>query len=163
MNGEQKTASMIILGSTGSVGEQGLDVARRTGTAVRAISANRNAARVEEQAREFGVRACAMADADAAKDLRERLADTSIRVYAGMEGIEEMLSVRYERDDETVLNSVIGAAGLRPTLATLRCGKRLALANKESLVCAGKIVMDLAKEKGTEILPVDSEHSAIFR
>ena len=162
MNETINNRSVLILGSTGSVGEQGLDVARRTGVPVSALCANRNAARVEEQAREFGVRACAMADPEAAKDLRQRLADTSVRVYAGMDGIEEMLSVRYG-ENETVLNSIIGEAGLRPTLATLRSGKRLALANKESLVCAGKIVMALAKEKQTEILPVDSEHSAIFQ
>ena len=162
MNGKNFTPSITVLGSTGSVGEQGLDVARRAGIPVHALSANKNAQRIEEQAREFGVKACAMADENAAKELRQRLSDTSIRVYAGTEGIEEMLSVPYA-PDETVLNSIIGEAGLRPTLATLRCGKRLALANKESLVCAGKIVMNLAEKKAIEILPVDSEHSAIFQ
>ena len=159
---ERSYPSVTILGSTGSVGEQAVDVARQTGARVNALSANRNARRVEEQAREFGVKACAMADPAAAKDLRERLADTNVRVYAGMEGICEMLAVPYG-DDEVVLNSVIGEAGLKPTLATLRAGKRLALANKESLVCAGQIVMDLAREKGITVLPVDSEHSAIFQ
>ena len=159
---ERSYPSVTILGSTGSVGEQAVDVARQTGARVNALSANRNARRVEEQAREFGVKACAMADPAAAKDLRERLADTNVRVYAGMEGICEMLAVPYG-DDEVVLNSVIGEAGLKPTLATLRAGKRLALANKESLVCAGQIVMDLARKKGITVLPVDSEHSAIFQ
>ncbi len=162
MSKTSNPSSMTVLGSTGSVGEQGLDVARRTGITVHALSANRNAARIEQQAREFGVQACAMADEAAAKDLRQRIADTPIRVYAGVEGIEEMLSIPYG-PNETVLNSIIGEAGLRPTLATLRTGKRLALANKESLVCAGRIVMELARETGTEILPVDSEHSAIFQ
>lgn len=154
--------SVTILGSTGSVGEQAADVARQTGARVNALSANRNVRRAEEQAREFRVSACAMADPEAAKDLKVRLADTDIRVYSGMDGICEMISVPYE-DDEIVLNSVIGEAGLRPTLATLEAGKRLALANKESLVCAGAHVMELANRKGITILPVDSEHSAIFQ
>ncbi|MBE6633434.1 MAG: 1-deoxy-D-xylulose-5-phosphate reductoisomerase [Ruminococcaceae bacterium] len=154
--------SITVLGSTGSVGEQAIDVARQTGARVNALCANRNVARVEEQAREFGVRACAMSDEGAAKDLRERLKDTSVRVYAGMDGVCEMIAEQYD-EREVVLNSVIGEAGLRPTLATLQAGKQLALANKESLVCAGEIVMSLAREKGIEILPVDSEHCAIFQ
>ncbi len=151
-----------ILGSTGSVGEQAIDVAVRNGIRVNCLSANRNAARVEEQARALGVRACAMADAAAAKDLQIRLADTDIRVYSGMDGVCEMISHPYAKD-EAVVNSIIGEAGLRPTLAVLSAGKRLALANKESLVCAGEFVMKLAREKHAEILPVDSEHSAIFQ
>ena len=162
MKTKEQYPSMIVLGSTGSVGEQAIDVARQTGAKVNALCANRNAARVEEQAREFGVAACAMSDEDAAKDLKERLADTNVRVYAGMDGVCEMISEKYG-DDEVVLNSVIGEAGLRPTLATLTAGKKLALANKESLVCAGEIVMALANEKNLEILPVDSEHCAIFQ
>ena len=152
----------MILGSTGSVGEQALDVAKQTGARISAISANRNVKRVEEQAREMNVKACAMADESAAKDLRSRLADTAIRVYGGTDGICEMIAQNYG-DDEIVVNSIIGEAGLRPTLATLQAGKRLALANKESLVCAGEIVMKTAREKGITILPVDSEHSAIFQ
>lgn len=162
MNTTHHYPSVTILGSTGSVGEQAIDVARQTGATVNALCANRNARRVEEQAREFHVRACAMADAAAAKDLKERLADTDIRVYAGVDGICELIETDYGKD-EIVLNSVIGEAGLKPTLATLQAGKRLALANKESLVCAGEIVMNLAREKQIEILPVDSEHSAIFQ
>ena len=154
--------SVTVLGSTGSVGEQAMNVARQTGAAVNALCANRNARRVEEQAREFRVRACAMSDERAAADLRLRLADTDIRVYAGTDGICEMLSEPYDAN-EVVLNSIIGEAGLRPTLATLEAGKKLALANKESLVCAGAVVMPLAREKGIEILPVDSEHCAIFQ
>lgn len=153
---------MTVLGSTGSVGEQAIDVARQTGAKVNALCANRNAERVEAQAREFGVAACAMSDENAAKDLKVRLADTNVRVYAGMDGVCEMIAEHYD-EDEVVLNSVIGEAGLRPTLATLSAGKKMALANKESLVCAGEIVMALAKEKNIEILPVDSEHCAIFQ
>ena len=159
---ENKYPSMTVLGSTGSVGEQAIDVARQTKARVNALCANRNAKRVEEQAREFGVHACAMSDEAAAKELKLLLADTDIRVYAGMDGVCEMISEPYE-DGEIVLNSVIGEAGLRPTLATLNAGKKLALANKESLVCAGSIVMELANRKGIEILPVDSEHCAIFQ
>ena len=154
--------SVTILGSTGSVGEQAVDVARRTGAKINALCAAKNAMRVEEQVREFKVPVCAMADEVAARDLRERLADTSVRVLSGMDGICEMIAEPHA-GDEVVLNAVIGEAGLRPTLATLRAGKRLALANKESLVCAGEIVMKLARQKRQTILPVDSEHSAIFQ
>ncbi len=162
MKEQNSYPSMTVLGCTGSVGEQAIDVARQTGARVNALCANRNSARVEVQAREFGVSACAMSDEAAAKDLKLRLADTDIKVYAGMDGICEMIGQRYDAD-EVVLNSVIGEAGLRPTLATLNAGKKLALANKESLVCAGQIVMELARKKGIEILPVDSEHCAIFQ
>ena len=162
MNKTENYPSVTILGSTGSVGEQAIDVAIKTGARVNALCANRNAARVEEQARMLGVFACAMADEEAAKDLRLRLADTGIKVYGGMDGICEMISLPFSTD-EVVVNSVIGEAGLRPTLATLQAGKKLALANKESLVCAGEHVMRLAKEKGIDILPVDSEHCAIYQ
>ncbi|MBE6589797.1 MAG: 1-deoxy-D-xylulose-5-phosphate reductoisomerase [Ruminococcaceae bacterium] len=154
--------SISILGSTGSVGEQAIDVALKNGIRVNCLSANKNVARVETQARELGVKACAMADRDAARDLEIKLADTDIKVYTGIEGICEMISEHYE-EREVVVNSIIGEAGLRPTLAVLGAGKKLALANKESLVCAGEFVMKLAQAKRAEILPVDSEHSAIFQ
>ena len=154
--------SVSILGSTGSVGEQAIDVALRNGIQVNSLCAHKNVSRVEEQARRLGVKACAMADSDAAKALKLALSDTSVKIYSGMEGICEMIGQHYDAD-EVVVNSVIGEAGLKPTLATLEAGKRLALANKESLVCAGDFVMRLAKEKNIEILPVDSEHSAIFQ
>ena len=154
--------SLTILGSTGSVGEQAIDVALKNDIRVNALCANRNAKRVEEQVRQLNVSACAMADPDAANELKTRLADTSVKVYAGMDGVCEMIAQQYD-PEEVVVNSVIGEAGLRPTLATLSAGKKLALANKESLVCAGEFVMKLAKEKNLEILPVDSEHSAIFQ
>ena len=154
--------SVTILGSTGSVGEQAIDIALKNNIRVNALCAQKNFKRVEEQARCLQVSACAMADAEAAKMLKLALADTDIRVYSGMDGICEMIAHPYEKD-EVVVNSVIGEAGLKPTLATLGSGKKLALANKESLVCAGDFVMKLAREKNLEILPVDSEHSAIFQ
>ncbi len=163
MEQNQIYPSVTILGSTGSVGEQAIDVARRNGITVNAISANRNVSRVEMQARSLHVKACAMADRDAARDLQIRLADTSVKVYGGMDGICEMIAQTYDEKQEAVVNSIIGEAGLRPTIATLQAGKKLALANKESLVCAGDFVMKLAEAKKTEILPVDSEHSAIFQ
>ena len=152
--------NIAVLGSTGSVGEQALDVAAKQGFRVSAISANKNFLRVEEQARQFKVSAVAMADEAAAKELKTRLADTSVRVFGGESGICEMIGA--EKRDCTV-NSIIGEAGLLPTLAVIDSDSRLALANKESLVVAGEIVMARAREKGVEIIPVDSEHSAIFQ
>ena len=149
-----------VLGSTGSVGEQALDVADKQDLEVVSISANKNFLRVEEQARKFGVSAIAMADEHAAAELKVRLADLDVKIYSGDIGICEMIS---EQKQDTVVNSIIGEAGLAPTLAVIDSGCRLALANKESLVVAGEIVMARAKEKNVEILPVDSEHSAIFQ
>ncbi len=157
---ENRKPVISVLGSTGSVGEQALDVALKFGLKVNSVSANTNAKRVEEQARQFSLSSVAMADETAARDLRVRLADTSVKVYSGDSGICEMIAA--EKND-TVVNSIIGRAGLLPTLAVIDSGARLALANKESLVVAGEIVMARAKEKGVEILPVDSEHSAIFQ
>jgi len=162
MQYDKRFPSMTVLGSTGSVGEQAIDVAVANRIRVNAISANRNVKRVEEQARLLGVKACAMADPSAAAELKIALADTDIRVFSGMDGICDMIGEIFD-ENEVVVNSIIGEAGLRPTLATLNAGKRLALANKESLVCAGDFVMALAREKNLEILPVDSEHSAIFQ
>ena len=154
------TKNIAVLGSTGSVGEQALDVADKFGFNVSAISANKNVKRVEEQVRKFKVSRAAMADEAAAKELKIRLADTDVKIYSGEDGICEMIGAE-KRD--TVLNSMIGEAGLLPTLAVIDSGARLALANKESLVVAGEIVMDRAKKNGVEILPVDSEHCAIFQ
>jgi len=152
--------TMTVLGATGSVGLQALDVAREQGIPVTALSANRSVAETEALVREFFPAACAMADESAAADLRTRLADTSVRVYAGAEGICAMIE---EHGGDVVLNSIVGRAGLEPTLAALRTGRRLALANKESLVVAGDIVMEAARAAGQEIYPVDSEHSAIYQ
>ena len=157
---QNSSNSIIILGSTGSVGEQAIDVARFENKRVTAISARSNVKRVEEQAREFCVDYCAMSDEKAAAELKIRLADTNIRVFSGEEGICEMIS---KSNADVAVNSIIGKAGLKPTLAVIESKKRLALANKESLVVAGDIVMSAAKENNVDIIPVDSEHCAIFQ
>lgn len=154
----EKEHSVIILGSTGSVGTQALDVARKEGHTVKAVSANRDVKLLEEQVRFFGCEACAMADEKAAEELKIKLGDTSVKVFSGTDGINEMI---FESDASVALNSIIGEAGLMPTISALESGKELALANKESLVVGGEIVMPLAREKGLSILPVDSEHCAI--
>ena len=156
----EDTRSLIVLGSTGSVGKQALDVAKKEGHRVSAVSANRDIKQVEEQVRFFKCEACALADEKAAAELKIKLSDTGVKVYAGALGIDEMIR---QSDADTSINSIIGEAGLMPTISSLESGKRLALANKESLVVAGEIVMKLAKEKGLEVLPVDSEHCAIYQ
>ena len=152
--------TIAILGATGSVGTQAQDVARARGYKVDFLSANRDYIAAEQAAREFLPTAVAMADEAAAAELRCRLADTSIKVLSGEEGIR--LGVLESKSD-VVVNSILGEAGLAPTLAVIDAGKRLALANKESLVIAGEIVMSRAREAGSEIIPVDSEHSAIYQ
>ena len=154
----QKTIS--VLGATGSVGRQALDVARERGFAVDFLCANRDAKALEAYAREFSPRAVAMADEAMGRDLKARLADTSVKVLIGNEGV---LSGIADSKSEVAVNSILGEAGLMPSLAVIESGKRLALANKESLVIAGDIVMDAARERDVEIIPVDSEHSAIFQ
>ncbi|MBQ3482607.1 MAG: 1-deoxy-D-xylulose-5-phosphate reductoisomerase [Clostridia bacterium] len=151
---------ILILGATGSVGEQAVDVALQNGMPVLGLSANQNWKRVEQQARRLGVRAVAMTDEGAAAELRTALADTDIRVYGGEAGHLDM--IRASGADFAV-NAVLGEAGLTPTLAVLESGMDLALANKESLVVAGEIVMREARERGCAITPVDSEHCAIFQ
>ncbi len=160
MNNKEK---MLVLGSTGSIGEQALDVAKKTETEVLGICANRNWKRVAEQAREHKVKYVAMCDERSAASLLIALSDTDIRVFCGVDGICEMIAECAEAGATFAVNSIIGQAGLLPTLAVLENGIRLALANKESLVVAGEIVMNLAREKGIEILPVDSEHCAIHQ
>ena len=152
--------TVAILGATGSVGMQALDVCEKRGFKVDFISANKSADEAEKIARKFKPRLVAMSDEAAASDLKVRLADTGIKVLSGKEGILSGIS---ETRAETVVNSIIGEAGLLPTLAVIDAKKRLALANKESLVIAGDIVMKRAKASGVEIIPVDSEHSAIFQ
>lgn len=152
--------STIVLGSTGSVGEQALDVAAAKGVRICGLSANRNYKRLEEQARKFKPRAVAMSDEAAANALKISLSDTDIKVYSGSDGICRMIE---ETDADAAVNSILGKAGLMPTLSVIVSGKRLALANKESLVVAGKIVMDEVAKNGTELLPVDSEHCAIHQ
>ncbi len=151
---------ITILGSTGSIGTQSLDVCREQGIRVEALSAQSNVDLLEAQVREFSPRFAALADPAAAAELRLRLADTDTRVFAGKEGILEMIT-RLQGD--TVVNAIIGGAGLLPTLAIIAEGKNLALANKESLVTAGEVVLTRARERGVPVLPIDSEHSALFQ
>ena len=155
-----KDLKIDLLGSTGSIGEQALDVVDKYGMKIRSICAGKNEKRVEEQVRKYKPAFCAMADVEAARSLAVRLADTDTKVYAGTAGICEMIG---ESDATVSLNAIVGQAGLAPTLAVIDAGKRLALANKESLVVAGKTVMKRADEKGVEIVPVDSEHCAIHQ
>ena len=152
--------TLSVLGSSGSIGRQALDVAAVCGHEVAAITVNRSVELAEAQAREFRPKLLAAVDESAAADLRVRLADTDIKVLSGQAGLLEAASLP---EADTVVTAIVGVAGLRPTLAAIDCGKRIALANKETLVCAGELVMARAKEKGAEIVPVDSEHSAIFQ
>ncbi len=155
-----KTKTVSVLGASGSVGTQALDVIRAGGYTLDFGSVNKDIKFAEQTIREFKPKYFAVADEKSAMDLRDRVKDTSTKILSGKEGILE--GIRLSESD-TVINAIIGEAGLMPTLATIESGKRLALANKESLVIAGDIVMSNAKEKGVEILPVDSEHSAIFQ
>lgn len=148
-----------VLGATGSIGRQTLDVARSLRLCVRALTGNRNVDLMERLAREFSPELVAMAGEDAAKELRERLFGTGIRVETGEQGL--LAAARL--DAATVVSAIVGAAGIRPTVEAIRRGCRVALANKEVLVAAGSVVMPIAKQCGAEILPVDSEHSAIFQ
>ena len=152
--------TLSILGSSGSIGRQTLKVAEFCGHEVAAITVNRSVELAEAQARKFMPRLVAAADESAAADLRVRLADTGVRVLSGREGLLEAASLP---EADTVVTAMVGVAGLTPTLAAIDAGKRIALANKETLVCAGELVMARAGETGAEIVPVDSEHSAIFQ
>jgi len=151
---------LCILGSTGSIGTQSLDVARGLGMQVTALAARRNIKLLEEQIREFKPSIAAVMDEDAAKQLKISIADTDTKVLSGMDGFIEAASFS---ECDTVLNSVVGMVGLRPTMAAVSSGKRLALANKETLVAGGQLVMDAVKKNNVVLTPVDSEHSAIFQ
>jgi len=151
--------TLSVLGSTGSIGVQALEVAELMGFDIIALTANRQVNVLEEQIRKFSPKFAAVADENAAADLKIRVKDTSTKVLSGQKGVEECASI----EADSVLNSIVGIAGLAPTVAALNAGNALALANKESLVTGGKLVMNLAAEKGISILPVDSEHSAIFQ
>lgn len=157
---EHNVIKVDLLGSTGSIGEQAVDVIRKQNAQVSCICANVNYKRVEEQAREFKPAFCAMFDENAAAQLKLALADTDIKVYSGATGICEMIS---QSNADVSLNAIIGEAGLLPTLEVIKSKKRLALANKESLVVAGDIVMSAANEAGISVTPVDSEHCAIHQ
>ena len=152
--------TLSILGSSGSIGRQTLKVAEACGHRVAAIAVNRSVELAEAQVRKFKPGLAVAVDEAAAAELRVRLADTGAKVLSGQEGLLEAASLP---EADTVVTAIVGVAGLRPTLAAIDCGKRIALANKETLVCAGELVMARAEEKGAEIVPVDSEHSAIFQ
>ena len=152
--------SITVLGSTGSIGRQSLAAAEHLGIPVAAIAAQKNIALLEQQARRFRPRLAAVYDAHAAGELRAALADTPVKVLSGPEGLVEAATAA---EADCAVTAVSGSVGLRPTLAAIDAGKRIALANKEPLVCAGELVMARAGEKGAEIIPVDSEHSAIFQ
>ena len=151
--------TITVLGSTGSIGTQALEVIDRLGYGVAALTAHSNAKLLEAQARKFHPKAVALAHEASAKSLRIALRDTGIAVLSGPEGIDECAAMACD----CVLNGIVGIAGLPPTISALQAGNPLALANKESLVAGGALVTKLAREKGLPILPVDSEHSAIFQ
>lgn len=152
--------SISILGCTGSIGRQTVDVAEHMGMPVAALAASRSVKLLEEQARRLKPKLCAVYDESAARDFKIAVADTDIKVVSGIEGLIEAATLDAA---DCVVTAVSGAIGLKPTLAAIDARKRIALANKETLVCAGELVMRWAKERGAEIVPVDSEHSAIFQ
>ena len=154
------TKNLSILGSTGSIGTQSLETARKCGYSVSALSAYSNVDLIEEQIREFKPKMAALVDENAAKELKNRVSDLDVTVLSGIEGVCECARVE---SADTVINSVVGMAGLKPTLAAIESDKKIALANKETLVAGGLLVTTNAKAKGVDILPVDSEHSAIFQ
>ena len=151
--------SIVILGSTGSIGTQTLDVCRMHGFGVKALSASTNTAQLEKQAREFKPEYVCVYSESSYSDMKQRLADTEIKVLCGMEGLCELARL----DCDIVVNSVVGMVGLLPTLEAAKAGNDIALANKETLVAGGKLVTDCVKEHGVKLLPIDSEHSAIFQ
>ena len=154
--------NIVVMGSTGSIGTQTLDIIRAHTDELRAVAltANSSVDLIEKQAREFKPILVAMHDEDAAKELSARLSDTGIKVLSGMDGLIEAASMK---EADTVLTAMVGMIGIRPTIAAIKTGHDIALANKETLVCAGHIIMPLVKSCGVSLLPVDSEHSAIFQ
>ena len=153
---------LVILGSTGSIGTQSLDIAReyKDEFEIVALAAGHNHRLMEEQIREFKPRYAVMWDEEAAEALKSSVADTDVKVLCGMDGLIEIASLP---DYDILLTAVVGMIGIRPTIAGIKAGKTIALANKETLVCAGHIIIPLAAKMGVSILPVDSEHSAIFQ
>ncbi|MGN0504707.1 MAG: 1-deoxy-D-xylulose-5-phosphate reductoisomerase [Ruminococcus sp.] len=154
------TRCISVLGSTGSIGTQTLDVARKYNIKISALTAHSNVKLIEEQIREFKPSLAVMFDEKAASDLKTRIADLDVRILSGMDGLIEAAA---EESCDTVLNSLVGMVGLEPTLAAAEARKNIALANKETLVAGGELVMNKVKEYGVKLLPVDSEHSAIFQ
>ncbi len=154
------TKTIALLGATGSIGRQTLEVVRQLDIRVAALTANTQIDLLEQQARQFMPRLAVLYDENAALELRQRLRGTGIEVMAGEEGL---LAAATMAEADTVVTAVMGSVGLKPTLAAIEQGKRIALANKETLVCAGELVMAAAEKYGAEIVPVDSEHSAVFQ
>ncbi len=154
--------NIVILGSTGSIGTQTLEVVRRNKNRlhVEALSANSNVDLMEAQIREFRPKLCAMYDAKSAETLRIKTADLGVKILSGMEGLEEIAAAE---GADTVVSAVVGMIGINPAIAAIKSGKDIALANKETLVAAGDIIMELVKEYDVRMIPVDSEHSAIFQ
>lgn len=150
---------VVILGSTGSIGTQTLDVCRMHGFRVIALSAGSNTALLEQQAREFSPKSVCIFSEDRYSDMKLRLADTPVKVLCGMEGLCELARINCD----AVVNSVVGMVGLLPTLEAAKAGNNIALANKETLVAGGTLVTDCVKQHGVQLLPIDSEHSAIFQ
>ena len=152
---------IAILGSTGSIGTQSLDVARANADLqILGISAGQNVKKLEEQVREFAPKLAVMWSEEAARDLAVRIADTDTKVVSGMDGLLELASME---ETQILVTAIVGMIGIRPTMEAIRAGKDIALANKETLVTAGHLIMPLAREHKVQILPVDSEHSAIFQ
>lgn len=152
---------IAILGSTGSIGTQTLEIVRNNeDLSVVALAAGRNVELMEKQIREFAPKLAVMWSKEAAEDLRARIKDTDVKVACGMEGLIEAATLP---EAEVLITAIVGMIGIRPTIAAINAGKTIALANKETLVCAGHIIMSLIKEKKVPLLPVDSEHSAIFQ
>ena len=157
----KKRKHIAILGSTGSIGTQTLDVVREQGDiCVTALAAGNNITLLEQQIREFHPALVAVWEENRAKELREKIKDCNTKVVSGMEGL---LEIAVQPEAEILVTAIVGMLGIRPTIAAMKAGKDIALANKETLVTAGHLIMPLAKEQGVSILPVDSEHSAIFQ
>lgn len=157
----KKRKHIAILGSTGSIGTQTLDVVREQGDiCVTALAAGNNITLLEQQIREFHPVLAAVWEENRAKELREKIKDCNTKVVSGMEGL---LEIAVQPEAEILVTAIVGMLGIRPTIAAMMAGKDIALANKETLVTAGHLIMPLAKEQGVSILPVDSEHSAIFQ
>ena len=153
--------TIAVLGSTGSIGTQTLEVARANGDLkIAALAAGRNIKLLEQQIREFSPRMVAVWEEESAKELKAAVADLNVKIVTGMEGLLEISTLP---EVEILVTAIVGMIGIRPTIAAIKAGKNIALANKETLVTAGHIIMPLAKECGVKILPVDSEHSAIFQ
>ena len=156
----EKTKVITILGSTGSIGVQSLDVADQMNYKVEALTANSGVEKIEEQIRKYNPKRAAMADEKAAADLKIRVADTETEILSGVEGVCECAA---SDGADTVIDAIVGLAGLKPALCAVNAKKKLALANKEALVAGGKLVLEAVERNGVAMLPVDSEHSAIFQ